>query len=269
MRVLFLSAYFWTAAALLGSDAKLPEGLAGRLRLFKEKGFHPTSIIDAGANAGEWTELVRQVWPRSSYFIIEANPRYAATYKSRGWKHAIALLGDASKNVTMHMDKRHNTQTGNSIFPETLPSSQRFFVPKTMQMSTLDDILRTNGVPPPQLLKLDVQGAELLALAGAKQTLQSVEMIELELSVQPYNKGAPLWFEVHMILERLGYQLYDIPEVHYSRIWRNLEQQGLSGHLSQVDVIFVRKDSSLWSRSVTRFEPPEKWPSFTCTKNPD
>ena len=219
--------------------------------------------MDAGANAGEWTELVHHIWPQSSYFLIEANPRYAATYKSRGWKHAIALLGDARKNVTMHFDKRRNTQTGNSIFRETLPSSQRYFEPRKMPMLPLDDILRTNGVPPPQLLKLDVQGAELLALAGAKQTLRTVQMIELEVSVMQYNKGAPLWFEVHAALEHLGFQLYDIPEIHYSRTW---SQQKLSGHLSQADVIFVKKNSSLWSQAVTRFEPPERWPSFACTK---
>ena len=49
-------------------------------------------------------------------------------------------------------------------------------------MSTIDKILEEKGIEHVDFLKIDVQGAELLVLDGAKKTLQNTEFILLEVS---------------------------------------------------------------------------------------
>ena len=95
---------------------------------------------------------------------------------------------------------------------------------------------------PYQLLKLDVQGAELAVLRGLGCHLSMVEVILMEMALVDYNNGASLIGAVLGELSRMGFVLYDIVEEH----------RHLGGRLFQIDGLFVRPDS--------RFRPqPPFW----------
>ena len=81
------------------------------------------------------------------------------------------------------------------------------------------------------LVKLDVQGAEIEALKGAAEPLKHAAVVFMELSVNPYNSGAPLWFETHLSMESIGYAAADVTELHCSG----------NGFLIQVDIMFSEK----------------------------
>jgi hypothetical protein len=63
---------------------------------------------------------------------------------------------------------------------------------------------------PFDLLKIDIQGAEKIALTGATETLKSVEVILAETSNVEYNKGAPSTVEMLSFFDSLGFQIFDI-----------------------------------------------------------
>ncbi len=67
-------------------------------------------------------------------------------------------------------------------------------------MQTIDSIVEKHKLGPVQFLKLDVQGAELLALQGAKKTLVNVEILQVECPVMNYNQGAPSFANLSVIL---------------------------------------------------------------------
>uniref|UniRef100_A0A7S0RJF6 Methyltransferase FkbM domain-containing protein n=1 Tax=Pyramimonas obovata TaxID=1411642 RepID=A0A7S0RJF6_9CHLO len=202
--------------------------------------FTPKFILDVGANEGSWTREVRNIFPRTEFFMIEAVPKHEKTLRDVGAPYAFAVLGDEEKDVQFFQAK---TSTGNSLFRET---SQAFrnVAPTKTRMRTLDNVLAEhNHTGPVDLLKIDTQGAEILVLKGAKRTLSKTTLIVLELSIQQFNEGAPRAATVIAFLAECGFEPYDITEMHYLP----------NGQLMQYDFMFARRDSPLLNTPVSKF----------------
>jgi FkbM family methyltransferase len=86
----------------------------------------------------------------------------------------------------------------------------------TREVSThrLDDVL---PMGPVDLLKLDVQGAELMVLRGAERTLTSTAVVQCEAMFSPMYLGQPLFGDIQKHLLEKGFQLIDvlIPHRHH------------------------------------------------------
>eukprot|EP00037_Helgoeca_nana_P008735 m.77445 g.77445 ORF g.77445 m.77445 type:complete len:138 (-) comp19112_c1_seq2:221-634(-) len=44
------------------------------LSQLKESGFRPATIVDCGANRGDWALWARYLWPDAAILMVEANP---------------------------------------------------------------------------------------------------------------------------------------------------------------------------------------------------
>jgi hypothetical protein len=95
-------------------------------------------------------------------------------------------------------------------------------------------------------MKIDIQGAEILALKGAKKTLETVNILFLEVSIMQYNLGGAEFFELHSVLDALGFAIMDIID-----IFRFDPQDSFA---LQIDIMCVKKTSFLWSKNCTGFE---------------
>src|SRR6476646_7064451 len=74
---------------------QLPRATYWRLR---EQGFMPGGIVDIGAHEGQWTRMIREVFPTSPVLMIEAREEQEAVLKQlcaadKNANYAIALLG--------------------------------------------------------------------------------------------------------------------------------------------------------------------------------
>jgi hypothetical protein len=81
------------------------------------------------------------------------------------------------------------------------------------------------------LLKVDVQFTEHLVLAGARQLLDQVDAVLLELSLFRYAPGAMLFPEMCELVRSLGFHYYED-----TGGWRS----PVDGTTLQKDVLFVR-----------------------------
>ena len=86
------------------------------------------------------------------------------------------------------------------------------------------------------LIKLDVQGAELKVLDGLKELINFFEIIILEVSLHNYNKNSPLFNDVMTYMNNKGFRLYDLFDL--KRLGDN------ESFLIQSDCIFVRNNSN-------------------------
>ena len=113
---------------------------------------------------------------------------------------------------------------------------------KQLQLQTLDTILDKRGIHDADFIKLDVQGSEMDVLKGAEKTLQrGVEFILIETQLIEYNKGAPMFLTLVNYMDSIGYEVFDIWEMHYQPWAKCLCSS--SGQLSEIDILFIRKNS--------------------------
>lgn len=206
-----------------------------RLIALKKLGFKPRAILDIGAYKGAWGKQVQKHFPTSKLFLIEANPDHSSSLQKLppNFKHTIALLGEKSKkSVNFYTTKSPFRSTGNSIYKEQTSAYQNSKIRK-LPMTTLDKVVKKHQLKNIDLLKLDTQGSELDILRGGLKTAQKAEFILLETQNLTYNQNAPSIKEVFPFMDKLGFRLFDIPEIHYLP----------TGEMAQLDLLFVNQSS--------------------------
>jgi FkbM family methyltransferase len=207
-----------------------------RLNLLKMKGFDPKNIFDIGAFRGEWSSSVSQVFPNAHFYMFEANESHIDYLKQTGFDYFNVLLGNKDDDFVVFFS---NNSTGDSILKEnTHFYDEGSYSEKLRQMKKLSTVVSENHLPKPDLIKIDVQGAEKLIMEGSKEIINSAEAIILELNILEYNKDAPLLGEMLDFMDDFGFQVVDILEHHYVS----------TGDLIQIDFLFLKKDSTFIKR---------------------
>jgi FkbM family methyltransferase len=98
-------------------------------------------------------------------------------------------------------------------------------------VTTIDDFCKQESIDEIQILKLDIQGGELMALQGATEKLRqgSILLIYTELLFVPIYEGGALFYEMCDLLSGYGYTLFNMYNFYHAR----------SGHIKWGDAIFV------------------------------
>lgn len=191
---------------------------------------HPiNSVLDVGAYRGDFARVIRELFPAAHIKCIEGDERQAAYLQE--FDTDFYLLGKKTEQVDFYTLPEDCCTTGSSIYREnTVHYTDPLVVKKWIY--SLDEL----KFPPFDLIKLDVQGAELDILKGGKKYLAATKptYLLLETSIQQYNQGAPLAGKVISYLNKRHYLLRDIIDVAYDS----------NGQLLQVDFLFERDPSA-------------------------
>lgn len=188
----------------------------------KEKGFIPNNALDIGANVGVWVDIIRTVYPNLPILSIEANPNCEQQLSLKNPNYLITLLGSNTKDQTFHINSDDPLCTGASVYKE---NTDYYENPNTIILptQTLNDI---GGVY--DLIKIDVQGAELDILKGGMGVITECKFLQCELPVMDYNKNGAKIGDIISFLQPYGFELYDIFEMNY-----------YNEQLNQLDGIFI------------------------------
>ena len=177
-------------------------------------GTQPKVIYDIGACVMHWTKEARKIWPASKIIMFDGMNHAEFLYKESGLDYYCdGPVGDFTRWVKYYENPMD--PAGNSVFKE----DTQFFTEEQAvdkKMRSLDDIVEEKGWPKPDLVKIDVQGAELLILVGAEKTLSECQDIIIEMQHQEYNLGAPQKDVVTMWLDEIGFEL--VSQIHIGQM---------------------------------------------------
>ena len=170
-------------------------------------GFRPRVVYDIGACVLHWTRAAQKVWPDAEYVLFDAFEPAAFLYG--GYKHHVGVLSDRDEREVQFYQNDLNLG-GNSYYREVghadaarMYPKDRFLVKKAR---TLDSVVEERGFPPADLIKIDVQGAELDILRGAARALASARVLIVEMQCVNYNDGAPMVDVTLPFIESLGWR---------------------------------------------------------------
>ena len=205
------------------------------LQNLKKRGYIPKVAIDIGAYEGHWTVDFLEIFPEAKVLLLEGQPSKEIylkdlTKKFPNVSYNIALLSaEDNKKVLFN-----ENETASQI--NVLATDFELQNANTKTTVTVDTLVKKLAFPSASFMKLDVQGYEIEILKGAIETISTVEVCMLEVTLLTMGDGSPLIIELINFMDNLGFQMYDISQF----IKRPFDKA-----MYQMDVFFVKKNSFL------------------------
>jgi FkbM family methyltransferase len=172
------------------------------------------TVVDIGANRGQFTLAVRRWAPQARVVAFEPLPEPADRFRkvfrgdSRVTLHRVAI-GPEAGDVTIHVS---GCDDSSSVLP--IGAMQERLFPgtgevrtETVPMGRLSDFVSAEEIVFPAMLKLDVQGFELEALRGCEDLLECFACVYAECSFVELYSGQALAHDVIEWLARHGFIL--------------------------------------------------------------
>jgi FkbM family methyltransferase len=201
----------------------------------RRRAFSPGIVVDAGANVGDWTRYARTVFPAATFHMVEPQP---------GCRAALEALEQSDPRVHLHPLALTRPEV-RDVWMTGAGSTGAWIDPKDqvgdgihVAASTFDELFGSHLTKDKRpLVKLDIEGHELNALAGASVSLQSIEVIIAEVQFYDIERaGLPVFGDVVNFLAERGFEIFDVV---------SLGSRRRDGRLRIGDVVWVRRDSAL------------------------
>ena len=201
----------------------------------RSMGYLPDFIVDVGASNGVWSFFASRTFSSARFILVEP---LVSKYKVATTDYFLSAhpefevvetaLSDRAGTITLHLS---SNLYGSSLFPAQMleGGGPTIDVPVT----ALDALARDKRISGRGLLKLDVQYAEHLVLAGAERFLDQVDVLVMEVTMGRVPEGARNFLEMLNFMDGLGFRYFDD-----GGEWRS----AADGLLEQKDVLFVRKE---------------------------
>ena len=175
----------------------------------------PRIILDCGAGSGFFAIHARVFFPGAKIYSFEpVRKNFAALCHNSKTLEFVPLqlcLSDSESNATLYLTEHQESHSLlKPLPPENNPLANELRVVGSEAVScvTLDGWTSRAQIPPQDIdiLKLDVQGAELKVLRGAERLLQAHPIVLLEVSYRPFYEDQPLSKEVDDFMQSRGYR---------------------------------------------------------------
>lgn len=196
------------------------------------------TVVDIGANRGQFALVVRRILPTAAIYSFEPLPIPARRFKDIffGQQNVVlyqSALGADDREVTMHISARDDsssllaiTDAQSTLFPGTEEAAVT-----TVRVRPLCTFIGKEKITHPALLKLDVQGFEFEVLKGCEDMLDAFSHVYAECSFIELYKGQPLVPEIISWLHARQFTLRGIYNLCYDK----------KGQAIQADFLFCRE----------------------------
>jgi FkbM family methyltransferase len=200
------------------------------------------SILDIGANEGQFARRITKIFPQAHVYAFEPLEipfKQLAQWAKKHPKKVTAFnlaLGDSLEPIEMYSHLYFNpsssilktTQLCETVYPMVKKQEKI-----QIQQSTLDHTIANFSFPLQDkiLIKLDVQGYENLVIKGGIETLKKSTACIVEISLDQLYQDQAQFREIFEILDHLGYTYAG-----------NLDQVlGKDGHVRYFNAVFIKE----------------------------
>ncbi|ACB77157.1 FkbM family methyltransferase [Opitutus terrae] len=185
--------------------------------LLQRQGFRPRQIVDVGANHGLWTRGALQHFPTAEFLLIEPQGQLEAEVQDlvrQGFKlrWISAGVSDAPGRLPLTIAPQ-DCSSNFGMTPEA--AAAHGYQQTTVEIRTLDEILATERLPVPDMLKIDAEGFDLKVLAGASDCIGKTDIILIEAGVCAMGIENTMAAVMARMTE-LGYKLIDVTDLNRS-----------------------------------------------------
>jgi FkbM family methyltransferase len=182
------------------------------------------TIFDVGAYWGFIGIKYLKIFPNAKIYCFEPYPNSYQGLIKNSKEHPNLIpynygVSDVNSKIKFYANKFDQT---NSILQ---PDRSYSFVDDLtntveqieIESVTLDTFCNINNITEIDILKIDVQGAELKVLEGASQLLrtQKIKLIQLEVNIGRFYKNQSSFDNIIALLQRNGYFLYNMYNFNY------------------------------------------------------
>jgi FkbM family methyltransferase len=185
------------------------------------KGLGIDTILDIGANTGQFAEYIHAILPDARIYSFEPlkdcfdllvnNNRGNSKFKAFN-----VALSDENGIVEFH---RSSFSQSSSLLPMGQLHKDNFPFTAgeeivTVKAARLDDFASEMALGDHILIKLDVQGVEEKVIRGGANTLRRADVVFLETNFQELYEGQPLFKEILDIMYAEGFRYLGNAEGH-------------------------------------------------------
>jgi FkbM family methyltransferase len=178
------------------------------------------TILDVGANHGDFARAASTVFPAAAVYLFEPLPDMQAyltgliQHGQRTWSLVPCALGSEPGQFPLFIDDDDDAIGSFTGFTEEyLRANPRARPTREImcQVQILDEVARERGFETIDLLKIDVEGFEFEVLKGAALSLQRTRAVIVEVSLvrRASGTGHPLVAMLDL-LTRTGFHVVDI-----------------------------------------------------------
>lgn len=188
------------------------------------------TVIDVGANKGQFALFALRRFPRAQLYCFEPLPQayekltQVTTHSFRvcAEQSGIADSDGRSSFKVSHRDDSSSLHDPSPLqlqaFPDTKMVSEL-----EINVARLDTIIPLTDLAEPFLLKIDVQGSELEVLSGAKRLLGQDGDVLVEASFAELYTNQALAADIVSVLRSTGYHLQGVYSITKDALGRPLQ----------------------------------------------
>jgi FkbM family methyltransferase len=200
--------------------------------------FDIQTVLDIGANVGQFAKEIRQLLPAAKIYsfepIKECFEQLNENMKGdRNFKSFNFALGDKNEKAAINK----SSYTPSSSILEMTDAHKTFFPhtkenkPEQIEVKRLDDIIRSTSLEKKILIKVDVQGLEDKVIAGGMETFKKAGVVLIENSFVELYKGQPLFDDIYEKMKYLGF-------VYGGNLQEKLDKK--TGRIISEDSLFIK-----------------------------
>jgi FkbM family methyltransferase len=213
----FLEKYFYTPKLLVS----LQKAVDSSSR--KKKNKKSLVIFDVGANTGQSINFFMKNFIYESIIAFEPDPKVFSELKKFSEKKGVFLnnfaLGEKNGRVSFYTSPL--TVTSSLLLPNQDSSWYRIknrilglskknsYREIEVEIRTLDSFVKSNSIIEIDILKIDVEGAELQVLNGATESLLSKKIRIIQVEVHYDDQRTNIYEEIDKLLKKYNYVKFE------------------------------------------------------------